>query len=216
MKRTAILLLSVTIISGTAFTSCKKKGCTDASALNYDPDAKEDDGTCNYPKRIFATDNTYNGNLKGNCPTAATGTEAADCLCQEAANNAALGGTWKAWISNSTTDASARLSDVGPWNLVGSTTVAFDNLAGLSATPATAINVNENGQTITGQVWTGTALGGSKIGCGVTNDDFCVDWTSQFNGSGGMTGNTANSDNKWTQDGCGGCDQARRLYCVEQ
>jgi hypothetical protein len=31
-------------------TGCKKKeGCTDPASLNYDPDAKFDDGTCEYP-----------------------------------------------------------------------------------------------------------------------------------------------------------------------
>ena len=31
-----------------AFTSCKKGGCTDYDALNYDPEAKVDDNSCYY------------------------------------------------------------------------------------------------------------------------------------------------------------------------
>ena len=31
-----------------AFTSCKKAGCTDYDALNYDPEAKVDDNSCYY------------------------------------------------------------------------------------------------------------------------------------------------------------------------
>lgn len=31
-----------------ALTSCKKRGCTDYEALNYDPEAKQDDNTCYY------------------------------------------------------------------------------------------------------------------------------------------------------------------------
>lgn len=31
-----------------AFTSCKKRGCTDYEALNYDPEAKQDDNSCYY------------------------------------------------------------------------------------------------------------------------------------------------------------------------
>jgi len=30
------------------FTSCKKRGCTDFEALNYDPEAKQDDNSCYY------------------------------------------------------------------------------------------------------------------------------------------------------------------------
>ena len=40
-----LLLISVSIFS---FTSCKKKGCTDETALNYEADAKKDDGSCTY------------------------------------------------------------------------------------------------------------------------------------------------------------------------
>ncbi|MCG8574012.1 MAG: lamin tail domain-containing protein [Flavobacteriales bacterium] len=29
--------------------SCKKKGCMDENALNYDSSAEKDDGSCNYP-----------------------------------------------------------------------------------------------------------------------------------------------------------------------
>ncbi|HHG83674.1 MAG TPA: hypothetical protein ENJ82_02900, partial [Bacteroidetes bacterium] len=30
-------------------TGCNKKGCTDPLSTNYDPDAKEDNGTCVFP-----------------------------------------------------------------------------------------------------------------------------------------------------------------------
>lgn len=41
-----ILFLTLTV----TFTACKKEeGCTDISATNYDPDAEDDDGSCEYP-----------------------------------------------------------------------------------------------------------------------------------------------------------------------
>ena len=42
-------LLSVGLIS------CKKKGCTDPTAVNYSSEAKKDDGTCNYVPTILIT-----------------------------------------------------------------------------------------------------------------------------------------------------------------
>ena len=42
-------LLSVGLIS------CKKKGCTDPTAVNYSSEAKKDDGTCNYVPTILVT-----------------------------------------------------------------------------------------------------------------------------------------------------------------
>lgn len=51
MKK-AINSLLFTAILGFAtitFTSCKKEGCTDVNANNYNDEAKKDDGTCTYP-----------------------------------------------------------------------------------------------------------------------------------------------------------------------
>lgn len=46
MKKIAFILLA----SGVAFTSCKKKGCTDEAATNYSEEAKKDDGSCVFPE----------------------------------------------------------------------------------------------------------------------------------------------------------------------
>jgi hypothetical protein len=45
-RKIAYLLLI--IIFSTCFISCKKKGCTDPLATNYDPEAKKDNETCIY------------------------------------------------------------------------------------------------------------------------------------------------------------------------
>jgi len=47
-KLASMILLAVFAIGGT--TSCKKKGCTDPAALNYDEEAKKDDESCEYPQ----------------------------------------------------------------------------------------------------------------------------------------------------------------------
>ena len=47
MKTSKILLLTL-LVASTAFVGCKKKGCTDPTATNYDSEAKKDDGNCEY------------------------------------------------------------------------------------------------------------------------------------------------------------------------
>lgn len=45
-----IFLLSIITLVG--LTSCKKKGCTDSSAINYNGEAKKDDGSCEYTNLV--------------------------------------------------------------------------------------------------------------------------------------------------------------------
>ena len=40
------------------FSSCKKEGCTDTAATNFESAAKKDDGTCRYDPAVFS--GTYN------------------------------------------------------------------------------------------------------------------------------------------------------------
>ncbi len=47
--KTVKLVLSVAMVAALA-TSCKKSGCTDPTATNYNEKAKKDDGSCVYPE----------------------------------------------------------------------------------------------------------------------------------------------------------------------
>ena len=51
-------LFSITLVFG--FSSCKKKGCTNSSATNYDSEAKKDDGSC-----VLPDDNNNNNGTTG-------------------------------------------------------------------------------------------------------------------------------------------------------
>lgn len=48
MKKQLIILSVVTLSLGLGVTSCKKEGCTDPTATNYNEEAKKDDGSCTY------------------------------------------------------------------------------------------------------------------------------------------------------------------------
>jgi hypothetical protein len=48
MKNYSNLIILISIFSLTIFSGCKKEGCTDENANNYDAKAKKDDGSCTY------------------------------------------------------------------------------------------------------------------------------------------------------------------------
>lgn len=59
MKNNLILLMSLICFST---LSCKKEGCTDSNATNYDANAKENDGSCIYPESEPDERDPYVGN----------------------------------------------------------------------------------------------------------------------------------------------------------
>lgn len=72
MKKT-LILLSVATIGAMTFTGCKKKGCTDSTATNYNSEAKKDDASCVYTPSITiigASDTTVNVGSTYNDPGA--------------------------------------------------------------------------------------------------------------------------------------------------
>jgi hypothetical protein len=168
------------------------------------------------PKRLFVTSLKYKGDLKTagliatNGGPITTGLEGGDGLCQTAAMTAGLGGTWKAYLSDSTTNAYDRIADVGPWTLVGGA-ILFANKAALKGAPAGPINRDETGKyipDISAVTWTGTNVDGTKA----TNN--CTDWTSSLSSPSAQLG--CQYVNTWSS--CGGsiCDNSYALYCFEQ
>lgn len=63
MKKSLSLLLvaAFSVSSLTVLNGCKKEGCTDPNAVNYDTDAKEDDGSCVYSASVMLTFNSKVG-----------------------------------------------------------------------------------------------------------------------------------------------------------
>jgi hypothetical protein len=173
------------------------------------------------PKRVFVTSKKYTGDLKAaglvatNGGPISTGLEGGDALCQTAATDAGLGGTWKAWLSDSTTDATNRIVDVGPWYLVGGP-LLFANKFVFTAPPAAPINRDEHGTYIPAGalVWTGTLADGTKA------TQVCAGWTSASIGTPGELGcpygTSMTNNNSWGACGGSGCDSMYPIYCFEQ
>lgn len=134
------------------------------------------------------------------------GAAGADTKCATYASGGGLSGTFKAYITSGTATAASRLSDVGPWYLVGTTTVAATNLATFVTGFPTNTNFDQNGTQLISATayWTGMAAGG-VVG------STCDDWTNTTSGN----GNTANqlADVQLS----GACASgAMRVMCVQQ
>jgi hypothetical protein len=48
MNKSKIFLITLISVASIGLTSCKKEGCTDSSATNYNSEATKDDGSCKY------------------------------------------------------------------------------------------------------------------------------------------------------------------------
>lgn len=166
----------------------------------------------NTGKKVFVTSVTGTGDL-GSWADAGgnTGIAAADAVCQARAGAASLTGTYKAWISDSSVDAIDRIVSDGPWVRIDGYQVA-DNKAALSTDALrTAINLTETGVYLgdASRAWTGTTQTGVKHALR------CNDWTSPSNAVQGRAGVIDWSSTGWTGWNDWPCDQAERLYCLQ-
>ena len=53
------------LLIGAGSTSCKKKGCIDVNADNYNAEAKKDDGSCTYPTINMGSGTNNSGDVTG-------------------------------------------------------------------------------------------------------------------------------------------------------
>ncbi|MEO8796728.1 MAG: hypothetical protein ABI551_02485 [Polyangiaceae bacterium] len=168
-------------------------------------------------KRVFITSHAFAGNLKS-ASGAASGTDAADALCAQAVAAGGLGGTWRAWLSDSTHAALDRIVDVSPWYTLSRRTKLFDTKTGVGIVgtlqygPNGDVMFDEYGHLAkTVMRWTGTTV----IGTSYPNN--CDDWTSATADADGDVGTSvAHSPEDWTVFMNAPCDTAAALYCFEQ
>jgi len=203
--------------------------CTTAPA-NADPTCSN--GTCGFachhgyvntgtscvvPERVFATSASYTGNLGG--PTGA------DATCQSLATAAGLTGTYKAWLSDSTTAVVTRLAHVDGYAMVDGTVVVASWSALISGTLLHAIDLDEHGSPLASDsVWTDTEIDGTITQSTVGTVLDCNGWTNGTyniddadNTIYGFVGEASNTDTNWTAYmQAAQCDSMGRLYCFQQ
>jgi hypothetical protein len=109
------------------------------------------------------------------------------------------------------TDAIDRITDVGPWRLVGTNEVVVNNKANLASTPLIPIDHDESGEPAFKEVWTGRSVGGR-------GGASCGSWTISAFDAETIIGHTAFEDSSWT-DHLGppiDCSTPAGLYCLQQ
>jgi hypothetical protein len=172
---------------------------------------------CLATSTVFVTSTASTGNLGG--------LAGADASCQKLATAAGLAGTYKAWLSDSTTEPAMRLTQGNAYALVDGTIVAGSWAQLISGVLAHPIDLDERGSAVsTTEVWTDTNEDGTATyDLGNALED-CDEWT---NGSASDSddstddlafgGLASSADYNWTStDGNFECNTTGRLYCFQQ
>jgi cysteine-rich repeat protein len=156
---------------------------------------------------VFVTSANYSGILGG--------LAGADKICQDLADTASLGGTFKAWLSDGTMSPSSRFGInpefSGPFELVDGTVIAQGWKDLTDGSLLHAIDIDETGITVmTSTVWTNTTVAGDPLG---TNH--CASWSSSD--VDGTVGLSNKNDSEWTQKmkPMNACASGSRLYCFQ-
>jgi hypothetical protein len=172
-------------------------------------------GTCGTGRRVFITSTIYTPDFGG--------LAGADAACQARATAAGLGGTFRAWISDTTGSAATRLvHGEGPYVLLDGTQIARDWADLTDGTLAHTINMTEmRGPApapspvilMEQTVWTGTQANGMAA-----TGDQCANWTVTTGSHVATEGRSDMSDMTWTNSRSwsgGPCGWMRPLYCFE-
>jgi len=159
-------------------------------------------------RRVFITNEKFNGNLGG--------LAGADAKCQTSANRASLGGTWKAWLSDSTTSATLRLEQdyFFQYELLNGSVIAANWADLIDGSLQNSINVDQNNQLsqATASAWTGTGRDGASL-----SSNNCSGWSQSATAFLGLKGSSASKISDWTNGTTiGRCDNTESLYCFEQ
>jgi hypothetical protein len=162
--------------------------------------------------KVFVTSEGFDGDFGGTQGTG-DGQAGGDTACTDAATG--LGGNWTAWLGKGSCgaclDARDRIRD-GEYQLLDGTVVANDKADLTDGTLDNPINIDENGDPVDAQVWTGT----DPDGTGDTGPGTCQVWSTDADTIRGSHGDSSETNGAWTDAVLGGgitCDTLARLYC---
>jgi hypothetical protein len=183
------------------------------------------------PLTVFVTHATGDGKLDGWADAGGnTGVAAGDAVCQAAATAAGLSGTYKAWLSDGTTDAYCHIQGytgtvtlkcgqatlpvaAGPWIRTDGFPFAgtIDELISNGQVFA-PVRYDEYGAVVATAdadwYFTDTLADGTRNG-----SQHCAGWTS--NSGSAALGRTAGATNWWTQVTGASCSNIARLLCFQ-
>jgi hypothetical protein len=149
----------------------------------------------------------------------ANGIAAGDAICRAAAARAHLPSSdrFKAWLSDTTTNAVDRLTTDGPWMRMDGAPLAANRAALGSGLLTSTISIDENGRWAGGlndpfwasNTWTGSDDRGQSASM------HCGDWRVD-SGAIGKSGNAIHATGKWSGDEILGCAVYwAAIYCFE-
>ena len=153
---------------------------------------------------MFVTAETYAGALGS--------LEAADMYCRAAANSAGLTGTFRAWLSDGTTNAIDRITVDGPWYTTRGE-LAWGSKTELPGAPLSPL-LSESGGDVIGAgasgPWTGTDANGVATG------QDCDGWTNATSDASATLGTAKQDDTEWGGGAAAlRCDAKAPLLCFQ-
>lgn len=168
-------------------------------------------GACTPARRVFVSDETYDGALGGHA--------GADATCQSLATGAGLGGTWMAWISDSTSSPSVRFTQsAAGYYLIDGTPVASGWAALTSSGPSHAIDVTETGASLASATSDASKTWTATLDDGAPGSASCGDFASHAATATGEVGHcTGAGTTNWTSAyATEACNVQNHIYCFEQ
>jgi cysteine-rich repeat protein len=169
------------------------------------------DETCALDRRVFVTSALYNaGELQS--------LKLADALCGNLADDQGFPDAlkYRAWLSDSTTDARDRFKQGrGRLVMVNGLVLAASWSALLAGELQSPFEVTEMSQTYHGPVWTGTRPDGTLVPGAENCDDWSTDWFQKT----GYYGYSDRTTPEWTMSEADDnpifCNSSNALYCLQ-